>query len=35
MRLLHFPTIGWLIVPERNTLSSVVLQYKILDNDNR
>jgi hypothetical protein len=33
MRLLHFPTIGWLIVPERNTLSSVVLQYRILDNN--
>jgi hypothetical protein len=33
MRLIKFPNIGWIIVPERNTLSEVVLQYRILNNE--
>lgn len=33
MRLIKFPNIGWVIVPERNTLSDVVLHYRILNNE--
>ena len=33
MRLIQFPNIGWVIVPERNIISDVILQYTILGNE--
>ena len=32
MRLIQFLNIGWIIVPERNIISDVILHYTILDN---
>lgn len=33
MRLIQFPNIGWVIVPERNIISDVILQYTLLDSE--
>ena len=33
MRLIQFPNIGWVIVPERNIISDVILHYTLLGSE--